>query len=236
MNNDSTYELIHHDLEEASKAWAFAYAIVDMRGMMQHLHGDRSVLSSILSPMELERFDQYVLPKKKLQWLAGRLMVKTALQKHLSTNGQKLELCAIDVFNNENYAPYIPQYPEVHVSITHSFPYCIGVISGRRIGIDLEKIITPRKAMFDLFFHPNEIRSLPENPNTDHYKHETMTFWTRKEALSKLLGLGMKMGFQRMDTVSDQLVLEDFGNIRVGLETYHCGDFCCSIAVENIRI
>jgi 4'-phosphopantetheinyl transferase len=235
MNNDPTYEQIRQSLAEASEEFAFAYAVVDMREMMPYIHGDGdgSIPGSVLSFVEKERFDKYTLPKKKLQWLAGRFAVKTALMKYQGRCGGDLAMTAVDVLNDENSAPYMVQFPDIRVSITHSFPYCIGLVANHRIGIDLEKMMTPRKAMFDLFFHSNEIQSLPEDTDTDEYKAQVMIYWTRKEALSKLLGLGMKMGFKRMDTTGDRLVLPDYGGLRVRMKSSICRDFCCSIAVEE---
>lgn len=232
MDNDFTYDLINESLEGASRLFAYAYHLIDMRRIMHYLQDDPSALNTILSPGELARFEKYALPKKKLQWLAGRSAVKTALIKHMAVRGQNLKMPSIDLFNNENSAPYILQFSDIRVSITHSFPYCIGVVSDRRIGIDLEKMLSPRKAMFDLFFHPNEIRSLTDQGEKETYQFLTMMYWTRKEALSKLLGLGMRAGFKELDTTNDDLKLNEFGEIRVRLRSYRCSDFVCSIAVE----
>jgi phosphopantetheinyl transferase len=233
MKTDPTFDLINRTLAGNCQTLAFEYTVVDMRQMMRHIQGDRSVLSSLLSPKELERFDGYALPKKKLQWLAGRFAVKTALTKHQAVDEQKITMSAIDILHNDNRAPYIVQYPEIQLSITHSFPYCIGVVSGRRIGIDLEKMIAPHEAMFDLFFHPREVQNLPDPTETEAYQYKAMMYWTRKEALSKLLGLGMKADFKKLDTVDDELVLKENGDLAVRLDSYLCSDFVCSIAVEE---
>jgi phosphopantetheinyl transferase len=233
MKTDPTFDLIDRTLEKNCQTFAFEYTVVDMRRMMRYIQGDRSMLSSFLSPKELERYEGFALPKKKLQWLAGRLAVKAALTKDRAVYGQKIFMPAIDILHNENRAPYIVQYPEIQLSISHSFPYCIGVVSRRRIGIDLEKMIAPHKTMFNLFFHPHEVRNLPDPKETEAYQYMAMKYWTRKEALSKLLGLGMKVDFRKLDTVDDELILKEFGGLKVRLDSYLCSDFVCSITIEE---
>ncbi len=232
--DDKTNRLLEQFLNQSSQTFTFDYAIVDMRKMLRLLPHDRPELASILSPPELERLEQFAMPKKKLQWLSGRYAVKSALFKYKIARGRFLNLNCIDLLNRENSAPYLVQFPNLQTSITHSYPYCIGVVSERPIGIDLEKVIVLSDSLIRQFFHPNEIQNLGET-NADDYHPRAITYWTRKEAVSKLLKLGLKMDFKQTDTANDFLIYNEKRASWIKLKSYQINDYCFSLAIGGER-
>lgn len=233
MKNDNTHHSLKHFLDQISPMFTFSSAVVDMRKMYRLLNYDRSQLNSILSPAELERLEQFVMPKKKIQWLAGRYAVKSGLLKLKPAQLKYTGLNRIEVLNQESSAPYLVQFPELQISITHSYPYCIGVVSEDPIGVDLEKIIPLRESLINQFFHPNEIQNLAEIKDAEKYQAQAILYWTRKEAVSKLLKLGLKMNFKQLDTAKDSLLDNDNFASRIRLESANLSGYCCSIAISR---
>jgi phosphopantetheinyl transferase len=58
-----------------------------------------------------------------------------------------------------------------------------------------------------------------------------MSFWTRKEAVSKLLGLGMKMNFKELDTAEEKIQLSLLPDKDIILASIDSGNYCLSLAV-----
>jgi len=233
---DQTEFLIEQFLSDSSQTFGFDYTLVNMGGFFRLLNHDRTELVKILSPQELERFEKFSLPKKKLQWLAGRYTIKKALQKRKWFSQKVPDFNRIDVLSCESSAPYLPQFPNLRISITHSFPYCIGVVSQHAIGVDLEKIMELSGSLINQYFHPNEIKSLTEKAETEDYRTQTIIYWTRKEAVSKLLKLGLKMDFQQIDTADDSVLCKDYSPSRIRLISSRMIDYCLSLAVEEEQL
>jgi phosphopantetheinyl transferase (holo-ACP synthase) len=233
MEDYKTYCLLEQYLNESSQAYSFYYSIIDMRKMLRFLNHTKVELGSILSPLELEYLGKFPMPKKRIQWVSGRYAVKIALYKYKTARERFLDLSCIDVLNGIYSAPYLVQFPNIRISITHSYPYCIGVVSDFKIGIDLEKVMTLRSSLIKHYFNPNEIRNLSAQKGTEGYFTQAITYWTRKEAVSKMLGLGMKVDFKQIDTVNDSLVLNEYYTSNITLKSYLVSDYCFSLAIEG---
>jgi Phosphopantetheinyl transferase len=233
MDNDKTYRLLDQYLNTISQNSAFHYRVVDMRKMLRLLHQNKPEISRILSLLELKQLEKLTMAKKKIQWLSGRYAIKSALFKYKALQGRLMDLGCIDIMNGINSAPYIVQFPEIRISITHSYPYCIGVVSDYPIGVDLEKVITIRASLIDYYFHPSEIKHLTNETNTGENNKLAITYWTRKEAVSKLLRLGMKMDFRQIDTANDRLEIDQNNDLGIKLKSFLVSDYCFSIALEE---
>lgn len=217
--------VIKNSLDILRESIGFEFCVTDMSEL-----GERGLnLLSVLSDKEIEHLDKLRNEKNRIQWMSGRYAVKSALFKYKMQKCVIFDLSCIDVLKGKDSAPYIIQYPELCVSITHSYPYCIGIVSENKIGIDLERITEPNDALIRHFYSEGEQRLLEQMKGKEGYSGQAITFWTRKEAVSKLLKLGMKMDFKNLDTSSDRIVID---NICIRLNTSVCMDFCVSIAAE----
>ncbi|MFP4017196.1 MAG: 4'-phosphopantetheinyl transferase family protein, partial [Halanaerobiales bacterium] len=215
--------------------------------------------------------------KRKIQWIAGRYAVKSALLKYLIKSNRpdyitdlsyldlrssdkgpgigpesedidnfdlrSFGLCNIelsnkylrniDILKGQDSAPYILQYNDINCSITHSYPFCIGVVSDKKIGIDIERIIPLRKSVIHYFYSEGEKGIIENCKSEDEYARKSISFWTRKEAVSKVLRLGMNMNFRELDTAEDTVYFHYLKNGVINISTFHSNAFCLSIAVER---
>ncbi len=217
----STEYMINRCLESINRAYRFEFHVVDMR------EKDLNLLS-VLSERELEHLETLKIEKNRIQWISGRYAVKSALFKYKLDRGVMMDLSCIDVLKNDDSSPCIIQYPELCLSITHSFPYCIGLVSDNKIGIDLESTESKKESLIKHFYTLEEQQFLNGYEGKDNYWEQAMILWTRKEAISKLFKLGMRMSFNKLCTLKDTVEMD---NCSIALKSFVCGEFALSVAV-----
>jgi phosphopantetheinyl transferase len=233
MSNIESGQLIQNYLEGLANQFKFQYYVADMRDIESRFPIGGPELLALLSEAELRHLETLKLHKNKIQWISGRYAVKSALFKLKSADRRIMDLRSIDVLKGSDSAPYLLQYPGIHVSITHSAPYCIGAVAETRIGIDLEAVFDPPDSLIQYFFSENERENIRTQGDSKARSIQAMSYWTRKEAVSKLLGLGMKLDFKGLDTAGGIITgagIADGWEIRVA--SWNCDEFCLSVAVD----
>jgi phosphopantetheinyl transferase len=223
------YKDIEDAFQELLKGSNSFYKIIDMREYMSCLHKDLHFTDSVLSENEYLRFKEFKYPKKKLQWLCGRLASKEALASYLMAKNITVDLKNIEVLYGEGGYPYFNNFEYLNLTISHSFPYCAAVLSDKLAGVDIEKVFEPTKAIIRHYFTDNEAILL-DSVNLLEQKKLAGCMWSRKEALSKLLKKGLALNFKEIDTRDDKVVLM---NRKVYLNTVIFDEHCISIAVED---
>ncbi|MDP4180222.1 MAG: 4'-phosphopantetheinyl transferase superfamily protein [Bacillota bacterium] len=232
-------QLLYNNLDKISSKYGFEFCVVDMKEIEKRINSEFDLAQEMpidvglaLSNAEKAHLYSIKLQKNRIQWIAGRYAVKSALFKYKLLSGSFMDLSCIDILKGADSAPYIPQYPNITVSITHSFPYCIGIVSERKIGVDIENIFMPDDSLIQYFYTDNEKAVLKDKCCLKDYSEKAVIFWTRKEAVSKLLKLGMQLNFKKLDTSSDSIFLNYENGINVKLISFCCDCFCASLAVE----
>ncbi|KNY26963.1 4'-phosphopantetheinyl transferase family protein [Pseudobacteroides cellulosolvens] len=223
-----TEESINEWLLQLSESFGFNFDIINMSDLEKSRVLVSSGIYEILSDAEIAHLKKIKLEKNRLQWIAGRYAVKNAFRKHMHLRAKR-DFGTIDVLKGADSAPYILQYQSCTASITHSYPYCVGVVADKRIGVDIENIFMPDKSLIKYFYTDNEKHVLKNCIHKDEYSWMAMAYWTRKEAISKLFRLGMNMDFSKLDTTYDYYYKNDMS---IRLKSFRCRDFCISIAVE----
>jgi phosphopantetheinyl transferase len=224
---ENTEYIIRDSLDSFRSSFSFEFYIVNMRDIERRLDQKDSGLLSALSERELEHLEKLRLKKNKVQWAAGRYAVKSALFKY-----NLADSCFVDVMKQNDASPYILQYPELCVSITHSYPFCIGLVAEGRAGVDLERITKQRASLIKHFYSRAERAALDSFKDMEEYDEKAVLYWTRKEAASKLLRLGMNLDFRSIDATDSFIKVND---IDIRFESAICGEFCVSVAFEEIR-
>ena len=140
----------------------------------------------ILSPREETYYQTLRFPKRRTEWLGGRVALKRVVARTLHV----ADLSHIEILPQENGKPnvLVKNKPvAIAHSITHSHGFAAAAVSegGTLLGIDLEKITHRMDAWKRDFFHPNELTADGDDFLT--------ALWTQKEALVKLLGTGLSL-------------------------------------------
>lgn len=139
----------------------------------------------LLTERESAFFSTLKLPKRRREWLGGRLALKTLVGTHFNVALKQVELVSRE--NSGKPALWVlgKEEKELPFSITHSHGYAVAAIAPQDnyVGIDLEKIAPRIEAWKADFFHPSELTAQGDDFLT--------TLWTQKEAAVKLLGTGL---------------------------------------------
>lgn len=115
------------------------------------------------------------------------------------------------VHRSELGKPYLPQYPNIHLSVSHSGSWFVCAVSSQPIGVDLQEHTplrgeTPEYAVqryckiANRFFNPLEAAFILENPQENFF-----TVWSAKESYVKFTGRGMDDTYSEFCVVNDDL-------------------------------
>lgn len=140
----------------------------------------------VLSEREQAYYNTLKLPKRRTEWLGGRIALKKVITKCTSRSLKQIEILP----QEKSGKPKLLLARESHslpFSITHSHGYAVAAIApqARYIGIDLEKVAHRMSVWKQDFFHPSELTE-----DTDTF---LTALWTQKEAVVKLLGTGLTL-------------------------------------------
>ena len=190
---------------------------------------------TVLSEREQAFYQTLKLPKRRTEWLGGRLALKRLLVAHAGYPYAQLDVLAQDGQGK----PIITakgKKVDIPFSITHSHGFAMAAIAPEQkyIGIDLEKIAPRIKAWKTDFFHPSELAA-----DTDEFLTQ---LWTHKEALVKLLGSGLTINSFDVRVVGEnpqflgraEEIYISLGSPKITLQSLSfLPGFCCSVAVAN---
>ena len=165
-------------------------------------------LSAWLAEEERRTLLGLATTKRKRDWLAARLAAKRLIGKRLKSMGQEVSPNEIQVLATPDREPYIglmgkSAAADFPISISHAGDWgaCALAAKGTRVGFDLERI-EPR--------HPGWVSVMADETELDagmKASPEMLTsLWTAKEAVLKLLGLGLSVDMRSVRPRSDGTV------------------------------
>lgn len=153
-----------------------------------------------LSDDELARANTFKVLKKQVEWICGRLALKTLIQDELDLD-ISLEDIAVDY--REKGAPYIRDLPHIPISLSHSGDYTAAALSHDTtlaLGIDIERIgPMPDDGFMRTAFSPLENRHMPRTAQG------IFTHWTLKEAFLKYIGLGFNESLHKAEIINGEI-------------------------------
>ena len=113
--------------------------------------------------------------------------------------------------------PFIVEHPDIHFSFSHSGNVALCALSNQPVGADVE---VPRKITPSLVSYTMNDLELEQINASANPAMQFLCFWTRKEALLKLTGEGIRNNMKN--------VLEETDNY--SFETIQSGKYIYSIA------
>ena len=172
-----------------------------------------------LNPVELETVNRFKSLKKQIEWMTGRCLVKEMV-KQATTKTKKLS--DINIAHQDEGAPFLPLYPEIQISITHSGRYAAVALcceKNRSLGLDLEEIgPAPDQGFMKLAFTPREREYLEKDPL------KIFRSWTLKEAFLKYIKKGFHESLHKVE-IHDNIILHRGTRANVNV-------FCANIGRE----
>ncbi len=89
---------------------------------------------------------------------------------------------------NEHGKPFLPNYPNLHFSISHCSQAVGCILSEMPCGLDIERVRRASPSLISKTMNRNEEHQIY---SSSHPEVEFIRLWTRKEAVFKLLGTGI---------------------------------------------
>lgn len=239
-----------------ARNFGFGYGVQSTAEVASRLETEgHNLAERVLTPAEFDVFARLWVPKRRVEWLAGRLAAKAAFAHHrqlVAPDGQTLPTVgvpALSVLNRPSRAPFIQGHPELYVSISHAGEHAVAVIASFPIGVDIEAI-EPRPALFADFYLCQQERDGLQVPNPSStpgpmQAHEAgpaaqaevdaqiTRLWSRKEAVAKLLQVGGAIPFKGIDVSGDvATVIGDDSAANVRLVSGRYDGYWLSLAMQ----
>ena len=171
-------------------------------------------------------FDSIQSPKRRAEFLAGRLAAKTVLSRPPFS----LDQTEIDIVRTPSGAPILLSDDAISISISHSHGCAVAVASSETtVGVDLERNEVRPDALVRYFFSDTE-KTLLEALPASQRQAAVSRLWTRKEAAVKVAGLGGRVPFRSLDCSAEQVTI---GDHLVHLISDSRRDFTLTIAWEK---
>jgi 4'-phosphopantetheinyl transferase len=174
-----------HELQKLAPCEAHVWAVP--------LDGSHSVkeLAATLSVEEQQRAERFRLDQPRLQFMAGRVALRTILGRYLGVSGADIELVD-DAHGKPRLATGAPA--QVFFNVAHSARLAlVGATIGCEVGIDVERRreVSHWQEIADRYFHDAEVRAILASPPSDRAA-AFLQCWTAKEAVLKALGVGLR--------------------------------------------
>lgn len=192
---------------------------------------------ALLSEQERAQHQRFIPPKKRHEYLATRVLVRSVLGRALDVEPQTLQFTA-NAWGRPTLWPAAP----LHFNVSHTDGLLVCLVSPNpEIGVDTERLAraTDLLALAPNVFAPQELSDLAALPAGEQ-AHRAVWLWTLKESYIKARGMGMALaldGFAfRFDTDRVRLevspALEDDG-ARWQFQTHQLGLHCVSTAMAG---
>lgn len=152
-------------------------------------HFDR--LYNLVSDKRKEQINKDKSSISKICHLASGLLYRFALGNNYE------ELIKI----NEHGKPYAEN--GIYFNVSHSGDYAALYIGENECGIDIERIEEKRITLSSKVFIDKELTWIDNN------KERFFHAWTRKESISKAIGMGFSYSFKNIDVLDDCFVFDD---------------------------
>ena len=134
----------------------------------------------------------------------------------------------VEMAVGEHGKPYLAGRPDIHFNISHCKNAIAVAVSDRPVGIDAESLRSFSDSLLDKTMNPAEKALILSSPKPDE---AFISYWTRKEAVFKLMGTGITdnlHGILTDKTKTDTVVNPDKGYaVSVAMYTQDYPDQFC---------
>ena len=187
---------------------------------------------TILSDFEKVRYAAFTSKNASRLYLKGHSATRLLAANYTGKNPSDLEFTT-----TLDGKPYFSCTPNLHFNISHSGNHVFIAFYCDTVGFDIEK--NSRKADYaklaKRYFQPTELELMNSSS-----KPESLAFlelWTAKEAMLKLLGIGIALGLDKCIVINEEEGV--FNESKIYLSRYYSGDFTGALAsfskIELVR-
>jgi phosphopantetheinyl transferase len=152
-----------------------------------------SLASSSLAPEERDAWEALRSPRRRREWLMGRLAAKDAVRRHLESAGGGVGIGreAIAILADAWGRPHVAG-PPIAIAIAHTRGVAAAVAGATRdgLGLDIERLDRRRGDYERAAFSDEERRRLEAGPAQERAARALRLFCA-KEAVAKAIGRGL---------------------------------------------
>jgi 4'-phosphopantetheinyl transferase len=186
-----------------------------------------------LSPTEKNRAAKFRQEKDQFAFTIVRSLLKRILSEKTGMEIQQLK------FEQNNYGKLsCPKVPDLHFSLSHTDDaFVLAFSTAGDIGVDIESL--NRKLSIDklesLLFTENEIKGFRSLTDTFEKQRKFIDVWTKKEAITKCLGLTLQQGMEGFEILENETVFcRTLSNEQknLSLQTLEINPYLISIALN----
>jgi 4'-phosphopantetheinyl transferase EntD len=177
----------------------FLAAVVNPDAYLAQPSGPDTV---VLADPELAALAAYTLPKRRAQWLTGRICAKQAIIDYLRRFVPQLVLPDARSIMIDNLPSGRPRVAGplaavrgIDLSISHSGGYAAALVAASACGIDIQEDSPTLERIRDRFCQPHEAKILQRHLPDLHPIPRLNLLWTAKEAARKAVGKERMPGF-----------------------------------------
>ncbi|MCB2180348.1 4'-phosphopantetheinyl transferase superfamily protein [bacterium] len=172
-----------------------------------------SDLQALLSPPELQRFQEMKIPKRRQEWLLGRVTAKHLLMAAEPTFSE-VPNNALTISNHPEGAPFLSSHLGTGpISITHREHIAAAAYSPShgQVGIDLEWVESRQFSFVEDFFTPNEVSFIQRLDAGIAFQDAMVTLiWSAKEAILKVWQKGLRLDTRHIEILPEKNILYQF--------------------------
>jgi len=179
----------------------YVLARVDIPLLLQHLEEKNEQADRYLAEEENFQFSRFKYPKRRYEWLAGRIAAKYAAIQLTSPSTQltKNEWQRIKINQNDHGKPSLYSSKNLHnlphISISHSEGVALGLASYCPCGVDIQEITAALERVEKSFVNQEEKDLLSAHSKSKVKRSDLGVIWSAKEAIKKASALQPLPGF-----------------------------------------
>ena len=162
-------------------------ARIDISMVANALRMEEQAMLSWLSSDEQDYMKRFRFPKRRHEWLSGRIAAKHCLLQIKEGQNPSLRAKTFSILPDEHGQPIVSSAPTSYlrkISISHSHQYAVAIAADRSCGIDIQKIGSQILTVQDRIATTAEISLVQKLLSGDMQTSLTL-IWTIKEALKK---------------------------------------------------
>jgi len=151
-----------------------------------------------LSERERQQLMRYSLPKRRKEWIAGRICAKIALQDYLNAHGFWEKITGysdLSIINSDSGRPYIilegnrKVFKLPDISISHSHGLALALAAESSCGVDIQQTNQTMVRVKERYCTAREEELLLSTVENDYPLMHLSMIWAAKEAAQKALSI-----------------------------------------------
>ncbi|MCC8103122.1 MAG: 4'-phosphopantetheinyl transferase superfamily protein [Clostridiales bacterium] len=138
-----------------------------------------------MSAMRQEKINRLHLENDRKLSLAAGILLDRGLQAYGLREGN------VRIAFGEHGKPYLPDFSDIHFSLSHSHEMAMAVFAETEVGCDIEYQKQLNEKLARRFFCPSEYAWIFQTEDLKEQKKRFYRLWTLKESFLKATGMGL---------------------------------------------